>query len=607
MLLDRLWRRKTPQPGASASKLPMMLLAGSLLAGGAVGLSNFGFASEPAKSVGATSAAVSVADAPNAAASAATEADVALPKRLRLLTTQQYLNTVRNFFGPDITVDQKFAPLPRTAGVLMAGTSVAGIGNAQVEQYQKIASLLSRQVVDEGHRSFLVTCKPADDKAADDACAGKFLTEVVGALYVLPAPKEHVAKLVAEAGSAANQMHDFYGGLQVVLETILMSPDVVLVVENQEAVPNRPGQFRLDADSQAARLSLFLWNAAPDAALRAAARRGDLFDPKKRGRIVDAMLASPRLETGVRSFFDDILGLEGLETVNKEAQIYPYFLAGLQADAREQTLRTVVDLLLNENGDYRDIFTTRKTFMSQGLGILYDVNGTPGWTPYEFPPESHRMGILTHASFLAMNSHASRSSPTLRGKAFRELILCQIVPPPPPDVDFSAVENPDPSLRTARLRLTAHQKNPGCAGCHRVMDPLGLALENFDGAGRYREHEKGAAIDVSGTLDGKSFSDIEQLAQAVHDNPGLPKCVARRALTYGTAGPLPRSAEPVVNELTNSFIAGGYRLRPLLRAIAMSPAFSGVVAPKTEIAGPKSGPAPEKTAGVSLREKGGKS
>jgi hypothetical protein len=347
--------------------------------------------------------------------------------------------------------------------------------------------------------------------------------------------------------------------------------------------------MRLDAYSQAARLSLFLWNAAPGPKLLAAAEHGDLFNERKRARIVDAMLASPRLDEGVRAFFDDMFGLEGTETLTKDATKYPYFLTGVAADAREQTLRTVVDQLLTKNKDYRDLYTSRETFISPLLGILYGVQALPGWRPYEFPVEAHRAGILTEASFLALNSQGTRSSATLRGKALRELFLCQKVPPPPPNVDFSAVDNPDPTLRTARERLDFHHKNPVCAGCHKIMDPIGLAFENFDGAGRYRVTENGATIDPSGSLDGKSFADVEGLGKALHDSPILPACLVRRALSYATAGVVPKSAEETLAQLNKGFASSGYRLRPLLRAIAMNPAFS-------EVNEPSPPPAPEKQA-----------
>ena len=545
------------------SALRTMLLAATFLAV-AVGAPNLGRAEEPG-----------------------------MQKHLRLLTTQQYINTIQYFFGPDIKFNVKFAPVPRTDGLLMAGTSLAGVSDSQVETYQKIAGLVSVQVVDPRRRETLFPCKPAAEDAADAACAGKFLNRVIDNLYFVPPPKEHVARLIDEAGAAANSLHDFYAGIQVVLESVLLSPGVLYVAENDEPDPKRPGHMRLDAYSQASRLSLLLWNAAPGPKLLAAANRGDLFNEKKRARIVDEMLASARLKEGVRSFFDDMFGLEGLETVTKDAAKYPYFLAGVAGEAREQTLRTIVDHLLTRDEDYRDLYTTRKTFISASLGILYGVPAMRDWKAYEFPPEAHRAGILTQASFLALNSQGTRSSATLRGKALRELILCQKVPSPPANVDFSAVENPDPSLRTARERIDFHLKNPVCAGCHKIMDPIGLAFENFDGAGRYRETENGAPINSSGKIDNSSYADVEGLGRVLHDAPALPTCLVRRAFSYATAGAVPASTESTLEQLNKSFTSSGYRLRPLLRAIALSPTFSEV-----KEYGPP--PAPEKAAAVSL-------
>ena len=152
--------------------------------------------------------------------------------------------------------------------------------------------------------------------------------------------------------------------------------------------------------------------------------------------------------------------------------------------AREQTLRTVIDHLITQEADYRDLFTTRKTFMSMQLAAVYDTPTGQGWVPYEFDAASQRTGLLTHVSFLAVNSHSVRSSPTLRGKALREVFLCQKVPDPPPDVDFSALEEAGDAA-TAKERLAVHNTNPSCAGCHLVTDPMGLSLENCNSRHSY--------------------------------------------------------------------------------------------------------------------------
>jgi hypothetical protein len=496
--------------------------------------------------------------------------------RFRLLTTQQYINTVQYFFGPDIKIDVKFAPLVRTDGLLVAGASRAGISDSQVEVYQRVASIVSTQVTSKERRYTLLPCRPKSEEAADDACAAKFLGDVTRYLYRAPLEKERLDELVAETGKTATRLNDFYGAMQLALESVLLSPNVLFVAETAESESKNAGSAKLDSLSYATRLSLFLWNAAPDAALREAAIKGKLDSPKDRAKLIDAMLASPRLEKGVRAFFDDMFAFDDFETISKDAEIYPYFLGEAAGDAREQTLRTVVDQLLKKDRDYRDLYTTRETFLSPSLGVLYGITTPPGWQPYEFPPQANRDGILTQASFLALHSHPGRSSATLRGKALRELILCQTVPPPPANVDFSIVNNPQSEYKTARDRLDAHSQNPVCAGCHKITDPMGLALENFDGAGRFRETERGNAIDPSGGLDGKKFQSAEGLSKAVRDSPALPKCLVRRALTYGTGGKLPNSIEPSLVELNKAFADQGYRLRGLLKAIALSDAFSQV-------------------------------
>jgi len=139
------------------------------------------------------------------------------------------------------------------------------------------------------------------------------------------------------------------------------------------------------------------------------------------------------------------------------------------------------------------------------------------------------------------------------------------------------VENPDPRLRTARARLDFHSENPVCAGCHKITDPMGLALENFDGAGRYRRTENGAAIDASGRLDGKEFTDVIGLGQALHDHPGLPSCLVRRMVSYATGANV--RDQVTMGYLNESFAAQGYRIPDLLRTIALSEAFSRIAEP----------------------------
>jgi len=503
-------------------------------------------------------------------------ADAATPARMRLVSQEQYFNSLGYVFGPDISVPAHFAPFRRTDGLLASGSASAGVTLAQMQEFQRTARSLAEQVVSPANRDYLVPCRPRDAVRADRDCAREFLLPVGRLLFRRPVDEPTADAVVAKSAAAADQLHDFYGGLAVALEGLLMAPQALFVVDRTEPDPARPGYGRLDAYSLASRLSFFLWNAAPDEELLRAAQKGELATPEGRAKTVDRMLASPRLETGMRAFFDDMLRFDDLAVLAKDPGIYPVFGAETLADAREQTLRTLIDHLIVRRHDYRDLFTTRETFITPALAVIYGVAAAPGWNAYASPADSPRAGLLTQVSFLAGHAHPGRSSPTLRGKALRELLLCQTVPRPPPNVDFSLLEDANSRLRTARERLDLHQSNPVCAGCHKITDPIGLAFEQFDGAGQYRATERGAAIDASGVLDGRKFDDLAGLSATMREHPQLSACLVRRVYGWATGGPTQPADKPVLEWLGAEFAADGYRLPDLLRTIALSSAFATV-------------------------------
>ncbi len=511
-----------------------------------------------------------------AAYAQAEPADASSAARVRLISQDQYFNSLAYIFGPDVAVATHFAPFRRTDGLLAIGGASAGVTLGQMQEFQRTAGAVADKVVSPAYRNFLIPCTPRSETRADDACAGHFIGLVGRLLFRRPLSPAEQAVFVGQASAAATRLKDFYAGLAVTLEGLLISPETLFIVDRSEADPQHPGQRRLDAYSLASRMSFFLWNASPDDQLLRWAQHGELRSAQGQARAVDYMLSSPRLETGVRAFFDDMLGFDDFAVLAKDPSIYPAFIADTVGDAREQTLRIIVDQLIAKDGDYRDLYTTRDTFISPALAPLYGVPAPPGWTPYRVPEDSQRVGLLTQIAFLASHAHPGRSSATLRGKALRELLLCQKVPRPPPNVDFSLIEDPKSTLRTARERLAAHRANPVCAGCHKLTDPIGLALENFDGAGQYRATERGAPIDTSGNLDGKTFADAAGLAQAVHDNPALPACLVSRVYGYAVGQAPTGGAAQMLPYFGAQFAQQGYKLPALLRTVALSKAFTTV-------------------------------
>lgn len=506
---------------------------------------------------------------------------------MRRLTEAQYRNAIADIFGPDINVAGRFEPIVRPAHQLIAtGANVASISPAGLEQFDAIARGIAAQVFDSAHRPAFIPCTPKDAAKPDNDCARAALAPIGRYLFRRPLTDGEQAVYVQMANDATTRNGDFHSGVQLALAAMLVSPNFLYVIESAEADPTRPGELRLDGYSRASRLSFLLWNSAPNDALLTAAANGDLADQEKLSAIAERMVKSPRLEAGVRAFFSDMLLFEKFDEIAKDPVVYPRFNPEVAKALPEQLLRTIVDQLVTRNGDYRELFTTRRTFVNRALGPLYNipVRSRTGWEAYEFPADADRAGLLSQAGFLALYSHSGRSSPTLRGRAIRERLLCQPVPDPPGNVNFTVVqETTNPVLKTARSRLDAHATDPSCSSCHRITDPIGLPLEKFDGIGAFRATENGAPIDVSGGLDGESFDGAAGLGKAMANNPATTECVASRALEYATGRSMEEEGETVA-ALEKAFAESGYRLPALMLRIATLPGAYQV--PRTPISPP---------------------
>jgi hypothetical protein len=511
----------------------------------------------------------------------------ALPD-IRRLTENQYRNIIADIFGAAIVVGGRFDTPVRTDGLLAVAARNATVTPGGLTQFDEMARSIAEQVTSEPNRHFLIPCQAVDEAAYDDACARQFIEKFGRLLFRRPLTDAEMATRVAIVRETTAALGSFTGALSSGLASLLVSPQFLFITDVLETDPEQPGHYRLDGFSIASRLSFLLWNTAPDDVLLRAAASGDLHTGAGLEQQVERMMASPRLTTGVRAFFSDMLGFSEFDFLEKDSIIYPAFGVAAARDAKEQTLRTIADHIIEQDRDYRDLFTTRRTFMTRTLGLVYrvQVQAPKGvWQPYEFPPDSPRMGIQGQLSFLALNSHPGRSSPTLRGVAIREMLLCQKVPVPPPDVDFSGFNDPDSPNKTARQRLSAHSTDPACAGCHRITDPIGLALENFDGAGQFRRTEEGVSIDSSGVLDGISFDDWSGVGAALRDNPAVPACLVNRVYAYAS-GITPAARDPWIAYLGNHFARDGFRVKALLRRIATSRTYYAVMSPQAVGPGP---------------------
>jgi hypothetical protein len=503
---------------------------------------------------------------------------------MRRVTESQYRQTIADLYGPDIEVVGRFEPDSRRDGLMAVGSAELSISGGGFEQYLSMARSISDQVLDDKHRAKFAPCKPADDKAADDACTAEFLKANGRNLFRRPLTDSEVNSRVALAREASGQLKTYNGGLKLAFVSLLTAPEFLFRTEMAEADPGAKNQYRLDGYTKAQRLSYLFWNTTPDPELLDAAASGEIHTEAGLKKQVERLGNSPKVERGARAFFTDMLQFSRFENTIKDGKTFPKYSFAIAEAAQEQTLRTLVDHLITRNGDYREIFTTPNTFINRPLAALYDVPflSANDWMPYKYPDDADQAGVITQAAFLSMFSHPGRTSPTKRGVAVHEVFLCHVMPLPADNVDFTLINDTSNGvLKTVRSRLNAHATNPTCAACHHLTDPLGLALERFDSIGQHRTTENGEKIDASSELNGVKFESAKGLGQVLAKNPEAPNCLVRNMFAYG-AGRLPSDPGETrfVQGEYKAFADAGYRLRPMMKDIASSQDFYRVVIPK---------------------------
>lgn len=500
---------------------------------------------------------------------------------LRRMIPSEYARTIRDLVGPEIVIAARIPPPQRLEGLVAVGASIEAMSRRATETFEDAAYEVAEQAMTMvAVRDRLVTCAPAG--IVDDACATTFVTSFGRRAFRRPLTAAEVQTLVTLARDAANVVGDFHQGLVYPMAAILQSPFFVYRPELGAPDPQNPGLFAYDGFELAARIAYFLWSSAPDETLLAAAESGALATDEGLAAEVERMLADDRAREGVRAFFTDMLRLGQLDTLAKDPTVFVLFSTEVGPAAREETLRTIENLVVDERGDYRDLFTTRTTFIDRKLASIYDVPA-PSLTEFarfEHPDSSLRRGILGQVAFLAPNSHPASSSAVLRGKFVREVFLCGQIPAPPANANTAIPEASD-DVRTLRDRVYLHFQVASCRGCHQMMDPVGLAFENFDGLGRFRTMENGALIDASGSLNGQYFEDASGLAEVLRTHPDVPSCLVRTMYRYATGHPEGSGETRVLERLGDTFVRSRYDVLALMRAIVLDPGFRQASPPDT--------------------------
>jgi len=315
-----------------------------------------------------------------------------------------------------------------------------------------------------------------------------------------------------------------------VLESMLLSPQFLYRLENGTPVSGTPGVLQVDSWGLASRLSYFLWASMPDDTLTAAASSGHLTTAADVRTQAERMYGDDKTRSVVRHFNRYWLDIGGVDTQRKDATLFPDYTNAIGTLFRTQTETFAEHLYFDGGGTLKELLTAPYTYMNKTLAQFL---GATGPTDDKFVKVSldptHRAGLLTEPSILSWNASADRPSPILRGVFVRSKIFCDPPPAPPPNIVDSRGTVTDPNA-TERDRLAAHRTDSTCNGCHQFIDPPGLAFENFDAAGRWRDLEGGKAVDASGGL---PSTDVEgdlngpvQLAAKAAQSQEVSQCVA---------------------------------------------------------------------------------
>jgi hypothetical protein len=369
----------------------------------------------------------------------------------------------------------------------------------------------------------------------------------------------------------------FEGGVRFALEALLSSPHFIFRVEEKPATAKSGDRFVLSDLDVASRLSFFLWGTPPDASLIAAARRGALSTTAGVQAQARRMLADPRSEALATRFAAQWLRLQDLDKVHPDALQFPDYHQQLADDMRRET-ETFFAQIVRENKSVLDLYTANYTYLNESLARHYGIAGVTGpeFRRVQYADDK-RAGILGHASVLTLTSVANRTSPVLRGKWVMEVLLGSPPPPPPPGVpDLEETKDAkEGRMLTTRERMEMHRANATCKSCHMFMDPIGLALDNFDVTGRWRIRENGMPLDTRGDFyDGTPVSTPSQLQRALMKRPTpLVRTFTLNLMAYATGRRMEYYDMPAIRRISSDAAAKGYRFADFVSGVVASEAF----------------------------------
>jgi hypothetical protein len=513
---------------------------------------------------------------------------------LRRLNRSEYGHTIRDLTGLDLDPTNELPTDDSGYGFDTIG-EVLTMSPLLVEKYLAVATRIGEAVADEAvategrYPEQVRRVFPLGPEPADTARRAEHLRDTIARLgaraFRRPLDAATCERLLAIAAAAIDAPGgSFERGVAAALTAMLAAPRFLFRVEQPGAGPIDRGAVPLDDHSLATRLSYLLWSSLPDDDLVEVARAGELH--QRLGEQVDRLIADARADRFVADFVGQWLKTRDVETaafdVREILRSRDQFMAErifsprVRAAMRQET-ELLVARLLRDDRPATDLLVARETFLNSRLARFYGIPGVEGpeMRLVSLAPDSHRGGLLTHASFLAVTSNPTRTSPVKRGLFILENLLGTPTPPPPPDVpplEAAARSDRRPSMREL---MELHRRDALCASCHERMDPLGLALEGYNALGQWRGHDADG-LDTSGRLvTGETFADARELAEVIAGprRRDFHRCLAEKLLTYALGRGLEYFDGPAVDTIVDEMERDGGGLRALVQAVCRSVPF----------------------------------
>jgi hypothetical protein len=506
------------------------------------------------------------------------------PNGMNLVTPRIHVNAgpqhvtaafIQHFDGP---IDDLLSPQDYTLADTQIGDGYGVTTLPHVRDFSITGPFKVTGVSDTPSRRRIFACRPTEP-SEEAPCAMTILKRLTSQAYREPASSGDVEPLM-KFYNQGRKDGDFESGIRLGLQAILASPRFLLRLEEAPATLRAGQNYRVTDLDLASRLSFFIWDAGPDAELLKAAGNGTLHTPAVLDKQVRRMLADPKSDAFSTRFAAQWLRLQDVDNIKPDALLFPSYDYNLAQSFKRET-ELLFGSIVHEDRNVMTLLDADYTFVNERLARHYGIPNVTGDTFRRVtlgPEFAYRRGLLGQGSWLMATSVADRTSPVQRGKWIMEVLLGSPPPPPPPNVpaldDTKAVAAGGKTLST-RERMEEHRKNPACASCHRVIDPLGLALENFDVTAAWRIKDNGVAVDSNGVLyDGTQISGPAGLREALlAHSESLIRNFTENLMQYGLGRRIEYFDQPALRAIVRKAAGNDYRFSSFVLGVVNSAAF----------------------------------